>query len=86
MVAIATGMGTDLATQATDALFARVPDIKRVIVFGITGAVTNETPIGALIVPERVLNSETGVAYTPTISDSRALWNYVDDQPHHTRA
>ncbi len=66
VVAIYTGMGTELATKSTEALFAAVPDIERVVVFGITGAVKNETPIGAIVIPERVVNSETGKSFTPT--------------------
>jgi adenosylhomocysteine nucleosidase len=65
VVALYTGMGTALATKSTEALFADVPDIKRVVVFGITGAVDDETKIGALIVPEKVRNSETGEDFTP---------------------
>ena len=69
VVAIYTGMGTELATKSTEALFAAVPDISRVVVFGITGAVENETPIGTLIVPEKVMNSETGQVFTPSSSN-----------------
>jgi adenosylhomocysteine nucleosidase len=65
VVAIYTGMGTELATKSTEALFAAVPDIKRVVVFGITGAVDNDIEIGALIVPATVRNSETGEDFTP---------------------
>ena len=71
VVAICTGMGTSLATSSTEALFAAVPDIERVVVFGITGAVENETPIGTLIVPAVVRNSETGRDFTPS-PDPRA--------------
>ncbi len=66
VVAIYTGMGTDLATKSTAALLDAVPDIERVIVFGITGAVTNETPIGAMVIPAKVVNSETGAVFTPS--------------------
>ena len=64
VVAIYTGMGTDLATKSTEALLAAV-DVDRVIVHGITGALENETPIGALIVPEVVTHSETGAEHRP---------------------
>jgi adenosylhomocysteine nucleosidase len=64
VVAAVTGMGTQLATSATEALLNAV-EIARVVVFGITGAVENETPIGTVIVPEVVVNSATGAEYRP---------------------
>jgi nucleoside phosphorylase len=64
VVAIATGMGTDLATKATERLLGAVTP-ERVVVFGITGAVENETAIGTLILPEVVVNSETGSEHRP---------------------
>ena len=64
VVAIATGMGTTLATGATERLLAAsTPD--RVLVFGITGAVDDEIAIGALVHPEVVVNSETGTEHRP---------------------
>ncbi len=66
VVAIYTGMGTELATKSTEALFVAVPDIERVVVFGITGAVDDEIAIGSLIIPEKVINSETGAEFTPS--------------------
>ena len=64
VVAIATGMGTVLATVSTERLFDAVtPD--RVLVFGITGAVDDEIAIGAMVHPELVVNSETGAEYRP---------------------
>lgn len=64
VVATVTGMGTTLATRGTERLLGALTP-ERVVVFGITGAVENETPIGALIVPERVVHSETGDEYRP---------------------
>jgi adenosylhomocysteine nucleosidase len=64
VVAIVTGMGTKLATEATERLLDAVP-VERVVVVGITGAVENETPIGTLILPEVVVNSATGAEYRP---------------------
>jgi adenosylhomocysteine nucleosidase len=64
VVAIVTGMGTKLATEATERLLDATP-VDRVVVVGITGAVENETPIGTLILPEVVVNSETGMEYRP---------------------
>jgi adenosylhomocysteine nucleosidase len=64
VVAIVTGMGTKLATEATERLLDATP-VERVVVVGITGAVENETPIGTLILPEVVVNSATGAEYRP---------------------
>ncbi len=73
VVAIATGMGTDLATRSTEALFgAVVPE--RVLVFGIPGAVDDDIAIGAIVNPELVVNSETGAEYRPEL---------LTDEPAH---
>ena len=64
VVAIVTGMGTALATAATEALLEAV-DVERVVVVGITGALENDTPIGTLILPEVVVHSETGAEHRP---------------------
>jgi adenosylhomocysteine nucleosidase len=64
VVAIVTGMGTKLASEATERLLDATP-VDRVVVVGITGAVENETPIGTLILPEVVVNSVTGTEYRP---------------------
>lgn len=64
VVAIVTGMGTKLATEAMERLLDATP-VDRVVVVGITGAVENETPIGTLILPEVVVNSATGTEYRP---------------------
>jgi adenosylhomocysteine nucleosidase len=64
VVAIVTGMGTKLATEATERLLDAVP-VERVVVVGITGAVENETPIGTLVLPEVVVNSTTGAEFRP---------------------
>ncbi len=64
VVAIVTGMGTALATEGTERLL-EVASPERVVVFGITGAVHEDTPIGALILPEVVVNSETGAEFRP---------------------
>ena len=64
VVAVVTGMGTQLATAATERLLNAV-EVERVVVFGITGAVENETPIGTLILPEVVVNSATGSEHRP---------------------
>jgi adenosylhomocysteine nucleosidase len=64
VVAAVTGMGTKLATAATERLLNAV-EVERVVVFGITGAVENVTPIGTLILPEVVVNSATGSEHRP---------------------
>jgi nucleoside phosphorylase len=70
-------MGTDLATKSTEALLDAV-DVERVIVHGITGALENDTPIGALIVPEVVVHSETGAEPRPDqlggVSPKGTMW------------
>ena len=54
-----TGMGPDLASKGMDRLLAAVrPD--RVVVFGITGAVENDTPIGTVMMPATVIDHATG--------------------------
>ena len=65
IVAIVTGMGTDFATTGTRRLLDAVP-VKWVLVVGITGALESETPIGTLVNPEIVVNSETGREFRPT--------------------
>jgi len=64
VVAVVTGMGTALATEGTERLLS-VTTPERVVVFGITGAVHEDTPIGELILPEVVVNSETGSEHRP---------------------
>ena len=64
IVAIVTGMGTELATIGTRHLLDNV-SVRWVLVVGITGALESETPIGTLVLPEIVVNSETGREFTP---------------------
>ncbi len=65
VVAVVTGMGTQLATEATTRLLDAVTP-RWVLVVGITGALESETPIGTLVLPEVVVNSETGSEHRPT--------------------
>ena len=59
VVAHVTGMGTKLATEgATRLLDAVAPS--RVVVFGITGAVTDDTELGTLARPELVVDAASG--------------------------
>lgn len=64
VVAVATGMGTDLATEGTERLLEAFP-VDRVLVFGITGAVDDEIPIGAVVRPRLVVDGETGREHHP---------------------
>ena len=59
VVAIVTGMGTRLAAAGVRRLLDAVTPA-RVVVVGITGAVDDETPIGAVILPERVIDHASG--------------------------
>lgn len=59
VVAIVTGMGTRLADAGVRRLLDAVTP-SRVVVVGITGAVDDETPIGHLVRPERVIDHATG--------------------------
>jgi nucleoside phosphorylase len=65
-VALVTGMGTELAAAGITRLLASF-DVSWVLVFGITGALESETPIGTLVLPEIVKNSETGATYRPAV-------------------
>jgi adenosylhomocysteine nucleosidase len=71
VVAIVTGMGTTLATEGTARLLDAVAP-RWVLVVGITGALESETPIGTLVLPEVVVNSETGTEHRPAqLGDGR---------------
>ena len=64
VVAIVTGMGPKLASEATTRLLDAV-SVDRVIVVGITGALENVTPIGTLVRPEAVVDGATGAEHRP---------------------
>jgi adenosylhomocysteine nucleosidase len=59
VVGIVTGMGTELATAGIRRLLDAVTPVQ-VLVVGITGAVDDDTPIGALVLPERIIDHATG--------------------------
>jgi adenosylhomocysteine nucleosidase len=59
VVAIVTGMGTELAAAGIARLLAAVTP-RLVVVVGITGAVDDDTPIGTVVRPERVIDHATG--------------------------
>ena len=64
VVAIVTGMGTELATRgATELLDAT--EVDHVVVVGITGALESETPIGTVVRPAVVIHSGTGSRHRP---------------------
>jgi adenosylhomocysteine nucleosidase len=65
VVAMVTGIGSILAAQRVERLLETI-DIEQVVVVGITGAVDDETPIGALVLPAIVVNARTGTEYRPT--------------------
>lgn len=58
IAAIVTGMGPALATGGITRLLDSVV-VERVVVVGITGAVDEDTPIGTLVRPERVIDGST---------------------------
>jgi adenosylhomocysteine nucleosidase len=64
VVAVVTGMGTRLAAAGLERLLAETA-VDRVVVVGITGALENETPIGALVLPEVVVDAASGVEHRP---------------------
>ncbi|HXZ83756.1 MAG TPA: hypothetical protein VED84_08525 [Acidimicrobiales bacterium] len=64
VVAISTGMGAELATKGLERLLEAV-EVARVVVVGITGALAAETPIGALVQPEVVVDAASGAEYQP---------------------
>jgi nucleoside phosphorylase len=65
VVAIVTGMGMDYAREGVERLLDAVP-VAHVLVVGITGALESETPIGTLVWPEVVINSQTLAEHKPT--------------------
>lgn len=74
VVAVVTGMGTALAAAGTSGLLdACAPE--RVVVFGITGAVDDETPLGSVIVPEAVVDAATGrTHHNEVVGAAGLLW------------
>jgi nucleoside phosphorylase len=64
VVGIVTGMGGELARRGVARLCAEV-EVERVVVVGIAGALEAGAVIGALIVPEVVVDAATGAQYRP---------------------
>ncbi len=70
VVGIATGIGTQRARAATEALIASAePD--RVVCIGIAGALDREAEIGSLVVPEVVIDGDTGTELRPRTPTGR---------------
>lgn len=65
VIAVVTGIGTAMADGATARLLDAV-DVDWLVVVGITGAIDDDTPIGSLVLPERVVNSADSSVYRPT--------------------
>jgi adenosylhomocysteine nucleosidase len=63
VVGIVTGMGTQLAAAGVERLLDAATPV-HVFVVGITGAVDDETPIGTLVLPERVVDHRTGRSHS----------------------
>lgn len=77
VVAIATGMGTELARRSTSALLDAA-EVRHVLVVGIAGGVDTATPIGTVVRPEVVIDAASGSRHRPvqigTAPASGALW------------
>ena len=68
IVATLTGIGTELATQATERLLG-LGDFDRVMVVGIAGGVGPSVDIGDIVIPEAVFDGQGGPEYTPAPID-----------------
>ena len=68
IVATKTGIGTALATSATERLLG-LGDFDRVMVVGIAGGVGPTVGIGDLVIPEVVVDGPTGNEYRPAPID-----------------
>ena len=77
VVGVVSGIGTALATSAVEDLLATESPVL-VLMVGIAGAVDDETPIGAVVIPERVVDAATGRSHTPASLPGRpprgVLW------------
>jgi nucleoside phosphorylase len=77
VVATILGVGTRAAAEVTERLLDAVP-VDRVLVIGISGGVDRGVPIGTLVVPEVVVDEETGDEFQPApvhgITPRGRLW------------
>jgi adenosylhomocysteine nucleosidase len=71
VVATTTGMGTALATRATERMLG-LGEFDRVMVVGIAGGVGPSVGIGDLVIPEVVVDGTTGKGYQPAPIDAPA--------------
>jgi adenosylhomocysteine nucleosidase len=71
IVATTTGIGTALATSATERLLDLGP-FDHVMVVGIAGGVGPSVDIGDLVIPEVVVDGTTGIEYRPAPIDAPA--------------
>jgi nucleoside phosphorylase len=71
VVATTTGIGTALATRATERLLG-LGDFDRVLVVGIAGSVGPTVGIGDIVIPEVVVDGSTGNEYRPAAIDGPA--------------
>ena len=65
IVASLAGVGTAAAARATERVLGAGP-VERVFVVGVAGGIGAGSPVGALVVPERVLDVATGALRRPT--------------------
>ena len=65
IIATRTGIGPQLATEATERLLQST-DVDRVIVSGIAGGIEPLTAVGDLVVPEEVVDSANGERFRAT--------------------
>jgi adenosylhomocysteine nucleosidase len=71
VVATTTGIGTALATTATERLLGLAP-FDRVMVVGIAGGVGPTVGIGDIVIPEIVIDGPSGTEYRPAPIDGPA--------------
>jgi adenosylhomocysteine nucleosidase len=71
VIATTTGIGTALATSATEWLLD-VAELDRVMVVGIAGGVGPSVGIGDVVIPEVVVDAPSGNAYRPAAIDGPA--------------
>jgi len=69
VIATTTGIGTALATSATEHLLA-LGEFDHVMVVGIAGGVGPTVAIGDLVIPEMVVDGTTGNEYRPAPIDA----------------
>lgn len=69
VIATTTGMGTALATRATERLLG-LGEFDRVVVVGIAGGVGPSVGIGDVVIPQLVVDGTTGTPYQPAPIDA----------------